>query len=198
MTANAMVADREECLRVGMNDFISKPVNPDQLLMILGKWILPEGSSPDFVEPVVVEPQTSPRLLVAHSSHINLDEVSTLCKNNPDRILKLVSIFFDSGRKGLEEVRQAHAAEDLNSLAEIGHRLKSSSRYIGAHVFADLLHDLEAVAKAGKMGRIASTVDLLEKEWGQLEPELITIIGFDRHLKSLHPRKPDQVAAIST
>ncbi|ALN88578.1 sensory box protein [Lysobacter capsici] len=39
MTANAMQEDRELCFRAGMNDFVTKPIAPDQLLVVLGKWI---------------------------------------------------------------------------------------------------------------------------------------------------------------
>jgi len=38
MTANAMMGDREECLRSGMDDYISKPINLDELTEILAKW----------------------------------------------------------------------------------------------------------------------------------------------------------------
>jgi CheY-like chemotaxis protein len=38
MTANAMQEDKEECLRAGMNDYLSKPVNPEDLVIILKKW----------------------------------------------------------------------------------------------------------------------------------------------------------------
>jgi len=38
MTANAMVGDKEECLAVGMNDYLSKPVNLEQLISMLEKW----------------------------------------------------------------------------------------------------------------------------------------------------------------
>ena len=38
MTANAMQGDREECLRNGMDDYISKPVNLEELVIILEKW----------------------------------------------------------------------------------------------------------------------------------------------------------------
>ncbi|MFD0998638.1 response regulator [Ohtaekwangia kribbensis] len=38
MTANAMQGDREECLKNGMDDYISKPVNLEELVIILEKW----------------------------------------------------------------------------------------------------------------------------------------------------------------
>ena len=40
MTANAMDGDREKCLQSGMNDYISKPVNFEELMQILHKWAL--------------------------------------------------------------------------------------------------------------------------------------------------------------
>jgi two-component system sensor histidine kinase/response regulator len=39
MTANAFVEDRTRCLEAGMNDFLVKPFNPDQLFSILYKWL---------------------------------------------------------------------------------------------------------------------------------------------------------------
>ncbi len=38
MTANAMQEDKEECLQAGMNDYLSKPVNPEDLVLVLKKW----------------------------------------------------------------------------------------------------------------------------------------------------------------
>ena len=39
MTANAMMGDKEKCLNIGMNDYISKPIIPGQLQQILKKWL---------------------------------------------------------------------------------------------------------------------------------------------------------------
>ena len=36
MTANAMVEDREECIRAGMNNYLPKPVKMDALIVMLG------------------------------------------------------------------------------------------------------------------------------------------------------------------
>jgi len=39
MTANVMQEDRQRCFEAGMNDFVTKPVDPDQLLAVLLKWV---------------------------------------------------------------------------------------------------------------------------------------------------------------
>jgi two-component system, sensor histidine kinase and response regulator len=40
MTANAMKGDREKCLQAGMEDYISKPIDPRELQILLDKWML--------------------------------------------------------------------------------------------------------------------------------------------------------------
>ena len=43
MTANAMKADRDRCLQAGMNDFVTKPINPDALWQSLLQWVKPRA-----------------------------------------------------------------------------------------------------------------------------------------------------------
>jgi len=38
MTANSMPGDREACIRAGMNDYVSKPINPSELAEVISKW----------------------------------------------------------------------------------------------------------------------------------------------------------------
>jgi CheY-like chemotaxis protein len=39
MTANAMAEDRRRCMEAGMDDFVPKPIDPDQMYLTLAKWL---------------------------------------------------------------------------------------------------------------------------------------------------------------
>jgi CheY-like chemotaxis protein len=44
LTANAIQGDRERCLAAGMDDYVSKPINPGLLSEVLERWMDPECS----------------------------------------------------------------------------------------------------------------------------------------------------------
>jgi CheY-like chemotaxis protein len=43
MTANAMAQDQQRCLDAGMNDYVAKPIDPDELWAALRRWIKPRA-----------------------------------------------------------------------------------------------------------------------------------------------------------
>ena len=58
MTANAMQTDRERCLAAGMDNYISKPVEPKELATTLQKWLPPADDAP--VQPIPSGSETAP------------------------------------------------------------------------------------------------------------------------------------------
>ena len=46
MTANVMLEERQRCLAAGMDDFVAKPIDPDELLGVLQRWVAPKQPRP--------------------------------------------------------------------------------------------------------------------------------------------------------
>src|SRR5260370_9485642 len=63
MTANAMDADREICRQAGMNDHISKPIDPDAMFATVMKWIKPRRALTSEPPAQKVEAASSQNLL---------------------------------------------------------------------------------------------------------------------------------------
>jgi len=103
---------------------------------------------------------------------VDLAEIRRNIRGNAEQIRNLVSIFRQTGSKSLADAHAAFAVKDAAQLAQIGHRCKSSSRYMGAHDFADFMLDLETSAKQGDWARIEATLARLDAEWGRVEAEL--------------------------
>ena len=164
-----------------MNDFISKPVNPEQFLEILARWVASSVSVIDGDAPEVSTRDKSslPYAPLDHSSHIDLREISKSFRGNAGQVRNLVMIFLDTGRKALEEARIAYESRNAEGLMQIGHRFKSSSKYMGAYVFSDLMLDLESGARSGDWKRMATTLTRLNDEWNLLELELSEAAGVD-------------------
>ncbi|EFA86612.1 histidine kinase [Heterostelium album PN500] len=87
MTAHALQKDKEKCLNAGMDDYLSKPINPDQLRAVIEKYL---GNPPPVQPPA--SPPTDSNLSVKAQQFLQeyqciMDEVNrAINSNNPDKL----------------------------------------------------------------------------------------------------------------
>jgi CheY-like chemotaxis protein len=55
MTAHALVEERERCLQAGMNDHVTKPIDPDALFAALSRWAKPKTAAPPVEKPAAAK-----------------------------------------------------------------------------------------------------------------------------------------------
>ena len=154
MTANARGEDREECLAVGMNDFVTKPFNPMTLYTTLANCLHPEALT-GIGQP---DPMAAPKLPeTPMTTQIDLPTLRTLAKHDPAKITRFCQVFLESLNKNMAELANAMRTEDLKALAFVAHRLKSGARSVGANALADLCQLLESTVTNGDFRQAIET-----------------------------------------
>lgn len=164
MTANALNEDRMQCLSIGMNDFIAKPFSPEILFATILRWIThPETALQDSIESAQAIMNE-----IQIGTPIDFNALATLVGNAPEKIAKFALKFLDSANKGLQEFAVASQENDLTRLCDLGHKLKSSARTVGANHFADLCHEIESLRSTGTAQQASEIAT-------RLPPELLKI-----------------------
>ncbi len=138
-----MVGDRERCIAVGMDDYISKPIDRQVLKIKLNHWLQRE-----FVlrnqELARKYAQVAPVKIA--DEPINLAELEELYSNDLDEVL---GTFVESTDALLREMSAAINKHSDAELAHMAHELKGSSASVGAKNVAKLALYLERAAGIG-------------------------------------------------
>ncbi len=147
MTANAMAADRERCLKAGMNDHIAKPIDPDQLVGALLHWIKrPDGDGARLHEKERngLSQTSNPASDEAPLEIAGIDVTSALKRTggNRKRYETLLRRFAQQQAKAVETIRESLSSGDAATAERMAHSLKGAAGTLGAMTVA------QAAAKA--------------------------------------------------
>ena len=135
MTANAMAEDRQSCLDAGMNDFLSKPIDPDGLWRMLIKWIPGRGVLPGPAVPAAPPAAAdAPADSGLPEGVAGLDVQTGLSHMMGKKPLYLAMLqrYVTGQRDCADNIRLALAAGDAATAQRAAHTLKGVSGTIGA------------------------------------------------------------------
>ena len=185
ITANALKGEAEHCRAVGMDDYLSKPVQLSHLKAVLQKWLpspastellelAPPGSTAPAPSATVtpVAPATpgesattgAPALSTVAAKPVDVSILEQLVGNDPAVISEFLQDFQVSARKTADELRAACQAGDAKTAGSIAHKLKSSARSVGALQLGELCAQMEQAGKAGDMTRLNELLPSFESE----------------------------------
>ena len=178
MTANAMAGDRQRCLEAGMDDYLSKPVEPAGLAKCLRRWWQAErpvaaahapgaegaaaNGSNETTEAMPSAPLSQSALPALDSSV--LDELAQVIGSQTASVIKL---FLDDAPVLVDRMQLASQDHDLEALREAAHSLKSASANVGALGLADAARRIELGARGNALDNPSVAVALLIAEFAR-------------------------------
>ncbi|PIE46862.1 MAG: hybrid sensor histidine kinase/response regulator [Gammaproteobacteria bacterium] len=148
LTAHGMSDERDQLMRSGIDDYVSKPINQQQLVQILQKWLSNKtGQNLKISKPNAAVPSNNTSQALAESQHnkhvksyinmqtdlavIDWEDALARSVNKPDLASQLIIMMIDSVSGEKQALQQAWQANDIEQLSQISHRILGASRYAG-------------------------------------------------------------------
>ncbi|HEX3135784.1 MAG TPA: response regulator, partial [Planctomycetota bacterium] len=162
LTANAFDADRQRCLAVGMDDFLAKPLQLEELMSMLGRVLpassppLPESHqvmapTPPMGSAILFDPTPLRRLRSATGEKSIMGEVAAL--------------FRADAATQLADLRRLADEGDTARLARAAHKFKGACLTVGLNACASLAEVMDHVAVTGDLASARQALDELELQF---------------------------------
>ncbi|MEA5512651.1 response regulator [Nodularia sp. UHCC 0506] len=161
MTAHARAEDRQECLSIGMNDYISKPISVEGLEAVLKHYGTQHHQG---TEPVTDEVLTSSNQQSVIDRSV-LEGLRSMAGSEGDSlIMELIQVYREDTPVTIQAIQDALSSENLANLKKAAHALRSPSVSIGAITLSKICETLEYTAQDQSFAQIAILVNQLENE----------------------------------
>jgi len=161
MTAHALQGDREKCLDAGMNDYLSKPIEPTQLQEVITRH-LRRSSPPPHPRSANEDPAET------------FDRQALLIRLGGDAsfLVEIVGLFLSDAPRQLAAIETALTARDGKQMQELAHKFKGAAANVAAKALQRTAEQLEAAGRQADFGRATELVDTLARELTALREAL--------------------------
>jgi CheY-like chemotaxis protein/nitrogen-specific signal transduction histidine kinase/HPt (histidine-containing phosphotransfer) domain-containing protein len=177
MTASAMQGDREKCLAAGMDDYIAKPVRPEDVRAVIERWGAAAAQAPAPENPASTPPAPAP----TENGPVDMARLLEFTDGSHDNLRELVTLYLTQTTGQLEQLEAAVNARIAPDVRRLAHSCAGASATCGMRRLVPLLRELE---RQGMDNKLTNADDLCRQALAEFD----CIRGFlDNYMK----RQPD-------
>ena len=178
MTAHALRGDRERCLEAGMDDYVTKPVNPAALADALLKWLPgPElGAAPAEPEPPSAEPDPP---ATAEPTVPVFDRQGMVARLMDDEELAaaVAQGFLADMPRQIEALRASLGAGDVTSAVHQAHTIKGAAANVGGEALRAVALEMEKAGAGASAEAVAALLPALDGAFADLRLAMGELAG---------------------
>lgn len=141
MTAHALVEERQRCLNAGMNDHVSKPIDPDALFETLLRWARPKPKSSSATQ--IASPKQLDEVVLPQIAGINLEDGLRRVAGNKRLYLDLLAQFASNQVDAASQISAALDIRDPKFAERIAHTIKGVAGNLGMSEVQSAARNLE-------------------------------------------------------
>jgi CheY-like chemotaxis protein/HPt (histidine-containing phosphotransfer) domain-containing protein len=153
LTAHATRGERDKCLRAGMDDYISKPVEKENLRQTVAYWLV--KAEEREVEKLLLEPEAVPRAENSPFGAVDFATLDEITDNDAEMKREVVEIYLQQTVVNLSEIELALRTSDAQKLYEVAHKTVGGSALCGMTAIVAPMRRLEQLGRDGLVAEAA-------------------------------------------
>ncbi|MFK5854737.1 MAG: tetratricopeptide repeat protein [Bacteroidota bacterium] len=180
MTADAMTGVKEKCIELGMNDMVTKPIDPDEMFGVMVKWIKPTAKSQKpkakSQKPITnIQEPSIPKI-----SGLNIEIALGRMNNKTKLYLSILEKFYNNNQNFVSEIKTTLDKDDQETAQRLIHTLKGVSGNIGADSLHEIAKIVEVSIHEKDSKKIEDGINKLDVELKELFENISAKLNFDK------------------
>jgi PAS domain S-box-containing protein len=179
MTAHAMSGDRERSLEAGMNDHLTKPINPKVLEETLLQWMPARRAPQATIHTQSTLAAASADDLPEQLPPFNMPAALARANGKPNLLRKMLLSFREQFKSAPSELRQQIAEGKTEEAGRLAHSLKGVAAALEAKELSNAAASIENAIRDGVMENLKALIETME---AALEPAIAAAGSLDRRV----------------
>ncbi len=169
MTANALQGDREKCLEAGMNDYISKPIEPQRLAEVLENWLSDKNNLDiSLTQPSEMSRAEESPVEISGKNLIAVFDKPALMQRlmgDEDLAKTIIKTFLDLIPVQIQELKSCVENKDVSGAELRAHTIKGASANLGGDALRAAAYEVEKLVRNGDFLNVQKEMDKLEMQF---------------------------------